>query len=80
MNGKAKDRHHKKCENTNETVPEIVFDYGFLGCMDDEETLAVQVVRNRKAQMLFAHVVPRQGNDVHSWCRGNEIGHRQAGV
>ena len=41
MNEKAKDRHHKKRENTNEkTIPEIVFDYGFLGRMDDEETLA----------------------------------------
>ena len=62
VNGKAKDRHHKKRENTNEkTIPEIVFDYGFLGGMDDEETLAVQVARDRKTQMLFAHVVRRKG-------------------
>ena len=38
-----------------------MFDYGFLGGMDDEETLAVQVARDRKTQMLFAHVVPRKG-------------------
>ena len=42
-------------------VPEIVFDYGFFGGKEDEETLAVQIARDRKTQMLFANVVPRKG-------------------
>ena len=62
VNGKAKDRHHKKQENKDDkSIPEIVFDYGFLGGKEDEETLAVQVARDRRTRMLFAHVVPRKG-------------------
>ena len=60
--GKAQERPHKKQERQSEKqIPEIVFDYGFLGGKDDEETLAVQVARDRRTQMLFAHVVPRKG-------------------
>ena len=60
--GKAQDRPHMKSENKDERhIPEIVFDYGFLGGKDDDETLAIQVARDRRTQMLFAHVVPRKG-------------------
>ena len=38
-----------------------MFDYRFLGGKDDEETLAVQVARDRRTQMIFAHVVPCKG-------------------
>ena len=60
--GKAQERPHRKQERQSEKqIPEIVFDYGFLGGKDDEQTLAVQVARDRRTQMLFAHVVPRKG-------------------
>ena len=60
--GKAQDRPHKKRENQGEKqIPENVFDYCFLGGKDDAETLAAQVARGRRTQMLFAHVVPRKG-------------------
>ena len=59
--GKAQDRPHrmKKEDQMEKQIPEIVFDYGFLGGREDEETLAVQVARDRKTQMIFANVVPR---------------------
>ena len=38
-----------------------MFDYCFLGGKDEAETLAVLVARDRRTQMLFAHVVPRKG-------------------
>ena len=60
--GKAQDRPDKKRDNQGEKqIPKIVFDYCFLGGKDDAETLAVQVARDRRTQMLFAHVVPRKG-------------------
>ena len=61
--GKAQDRPHrmKKEEQMDKQVPEIVFDYGFFGGKEDEETLAVQVARDRRTQMIFANVVPRKG-------------------
>ena len=62
VSGKAQSRHHKRVDHQGEKqIPEVVFDYGFLGGKDDEETLAVQVARDRRTQMLFAHVVPRKG-------------------
>ena len=61
--GKAQDRPHRvrKEEQMVKQLPEIVFDYGFFGGRDDEETLAVQVARDRRTQMIFANVVPRKG-------------------
>ena len=61
--GKAQDRPHKtkKGAQMDKQLPEVVFDYGFLGGKDDEETLAVQVARDRRTQMIFANVVPRKG-------------------
>ena len=38
-----------------------MFDYCFLGGKDDAETLAVQVARDGRTQMLFAHIVTRKG-------------------
>ena len=63
VTGKAQDRPHrmKKEEQMDKQVPEIVFDYGFFGGKEDEETLAVQVARDRRTQMTFANVVPRKG-------------------
>ena len=60
--GKAQDRPHREVKDQDEKqVPEIVFDYGFLGGKEDAETLAVQVARDRRTKMLFANVVPRKG-------------------
>ena len=63
VSGKAQDRPHRtrKEDQEEKQVPEIVFDYGFLGGKEDEETLAVQVARDRRTQMIFANVVPRKG-------------------
>ena len=62
VSGKAQDRPHrmKKEDQMEKQIPEIVFDYGFFGGREDEETLAVQVARDRKTQMIFANVVPRR--------------------
>ena len=61
--GKAQDRPHRmrKEDQMDKQVPEIVFDYGFFGGKEDEETLAVRVARDRRTQMVFANVVPRKG-------------------
>lgn len=51
---------HKRMEEYEEDepkrVPEVVFDYTFLG-----SAAAVLMARDRRTQMLFAHVVPRKG-------------------
>ena len=61
VEGKARDRPHRKQEGEeNKNVPEVVFDYGFLGA-EGEETIAIQVARDRRTKMVFAHVVPRKG-------------------
>ena len=63
VSGKAQDRQHRlrKEDQMAKQVPEVVFDYGFFGGKEDEETLAVQVARDRRTQMVFANVVPRKG-------------------
>jgi hypothetical protein len=59
--GKARDKMHRKQEDGAEKgIPEIVFDYGFLGA-EGEETIAIQVARDRRTRMIFAHVVPKKG-------------------
>ena len=61
VEGKARDKHHSLNEEQDQKgVPEIVFDYGFLGS-EGEETIAIQVARDRRTRMLFAHVVPKKG-------------------
>ena len=61
VEGKARDKHHQKSEDQGEKgIPEIVFDYCFLGS-EDEETIAIQVARDRRTRMIFAHVVPKKG-------------------
>ena len=44
VSGKAKDRQHRKQEEQSEkSVPEVVFDYGFMGTgVEGEETVAIQ--------------------------------------
>jgi hypothetical protein len=62
VEGRARDKMHKKGDDQeNKEIPEIVFDYGFLGAKGDEETIAVQIAKDRRTRMLFAHVVPRKG-------------------
>ena len=58
--GKARDRMHKKQEDSEKGVPEISFDYAFLAA-EGEETIAIQVARDRRTRMIFAHVVPKKG-------------------
>ena len=61
VEGKARDKAHRLNEEQNKKgVPEIVFDYGFLGS-EAEDTIAIQVARDRRTQMIFAHVVPKKG-------------------
>ena len=61
VEGKARDKHHHKAEAQGEKeVPEIVFDYCFLGS-EGEETIASQVARDRRTRMIFPHVVPKKG-------------------
>ena len=62
VEGRARDKMHKRGDDQeNKGIPEIVFDYGFLGAKGDEETIAVQIAKDRRTRMLFAHVVPRKG-------------------
>ena len=60
VSGKARDKPHRHGDQEQKSIPEIVFDYCFMG-VEGEETLAIQVARDRRTRMLFAHVVPRKG-------------------
>ena len=59
--GKARDRPHRPADEDSKGIPQIVFDYMFMGAEGDQETLAIQVARDRRSRMIFAHVVPRKG-------------------
>ena len=67
VQGKSKDRpHRRQGDGSEKQVPEVCFDYGFLGTEGEEETAAVQVMRDRRSKAIFAHVVPRKGlSHVH---------------
>ena len=58
--GKARDRAHLKQADSEKQLPEVVFDYCFMA-NEGEETIAIQVARDTRSKMLFAHVVPRKG-------------------
>ena len=59
--GQAKDKAHKRDNEDDKAVDEIVFDYGFLGSEGINETLPVQVMKDVRRGMIFAHAVPRKG-------------------
>ena len=60
VEGKARDKHHQKVEGqVDKEVPEIVFDCCFLGSQG-EDTVAIQVTRDRQTRMIFAHVAPKK--------------------
>ena len=61
VEGKARDRPHRRQDVEEKSLAEVVFDYGFLGAQGEEETVAIQVARDSRTKMLFAHVVPRKG-------------------
>ena len=62
VESRARDRPHRAVDNRAERgVPEVHFDYGFLGNKDEEETQAIQVARDVQSHMLLAHHVPRKG-------------------
>ena len=39
----------------------IVLDYAFMGSSDEDENLAILVVKGRRTRMVFSRVVPRKG-------------------
>ena len=59
--GQAKDKSHKRDVVDDKSVDEIVFDYGFLGSEGVKETLPVQVMKDVRRGMIFAHAVPQKG-------------------
>ena len=60
--GRARDRpHHHGSAPETKGVPEIVFDYAFMGSSDEDENLAILVVQDRRTRLVFSHVVPRKG-------------------
>ena len=62
VEGRARDRPHRHQDGQeSKELPEVVFDYGFLGGEGDEETVPVQICKDRRTRMIFAHVVPRKG-------------------
>lgn len=62
VSGRARESHHKRKEGQGEKrVPEVVVDYASLAAEGETESLAVLVIRDRRMQMLFAHMVPKKG-------------------
>ena len=62
VEGRARDRAHRvRPGHVESHVPEVVFDYAFFGSRGETETQVVQVARDRRSHMLFAHLVPRKG-------------------
>ena len=61
MAGRARDRPHKRRSRDENSVPTVVFDYGFMGAAGDTETTPILVVKDVDTKMHFSHVVPRKG-------------------
>jgi len=61
VTGQAKDRAHKRDVVEDKAIDEVVFDYGFLGSEGVKETVPVQIMKDVRRGMIFAHVVPRKG-------------------
>ena len=61
VEGKARDRPHRRQDVEEKSLAEVVFDYGFFGAQGEEETVAIQFARDTRTKMLFAHVVHRKG-------------------
>ena len=61
VHGKARDKHHQRRDQSEKGLPEVVFDYCFLGAEGEEETVAIQVAKDRRTRMIFAHMVPKKG-------------------
>ena len=60
--GRARDRaHFAAVPHDVKDIPQMFFDYCFLKTEGEEETIAIQVARDRRSCMLFAHMVPRKG-------------------
>ena len=59
---RARDRPHRRQANRGaNSVPTVVFDYGFMGAEGEAETTPILVVRDVDSKMLFSHVVQRKG-------------------
>ena len=59
--GRARDRpHYYGSVPETKGVPEIVFDYAFMESSDEDENLAIFVVKDRRTRMVLSHVVPRK--------------------
>ena len=62
VSSRARDKPHYRGQGQDDKcIPEVVFDYGFLGTKGESETQAIQIARDRRTQLLFAHHVPRKG-------------------
>ena len=62
IKARARDRPHRPRRGPEEKeVPEVVFDYGFMGARGDDDTQAILVIKDRRTRMHFSHVVPRKG-------------------
>ena len=62
VKARARDRPHRPQRGPEQKdVPEVVFDYGFMGARGEEETQAILVIKDRRTRMYFSHVVPRKG-------------------
>jgi hypothetical protein len=61
VTGQSKDKAHRKDVVEDKAIDEVVFDYGFLGSEGVKETLPVQVMKDIRRGMIFAHAVPRKG-------------------
>ena len=61
IEARGRDRQHRRVDRSSHEVPELHFDYAFLGTKDETETQAVQVGKETKYGMLFAHHVPKKG-------------------
>ena len=63
VQGQARDRPHRRVDRSEHALPELHFDYV---TRDEGETQAMQVMRDTKTGMMFAHHVPKKGmSNVH---------------
>ena len=59
--GKVSDNILCETPECEKGLPEVVFDCCFLGAEGEEDTVAIQVAKDRRTRMIFAHMLPKKG-------------------
>ena len=53
--------HHRVVADSEAEIPEILFDYAFIRRDDEDETITILMMKDRKSRAVRSWVVPHKG-------------------